>query len=454
MTVFTRMRRCAVLLPSICLAACGSSSDAARDGGSTSGFDAGHPVDAGEVDSGLAADSGSAATVDGGNHDSGGDASVTTVAHAALPQVVDLGGTVLTAPKVQLIAYAEDPTAPDIVAMLAELTKTTTWSTQTGEYGVGPLTVLPAIQIAGTPPATLDDSTGTVSPFEQTLVTNTTGANPPWGAADPSTIYLFLLPLGTNVTSGGGNCCSSYLGYHYAVTAGAVSIPYAVACDCPSYQGDPITVLQGVTTTVSHELVEGATDPLPFSNPAYTQEDDSDIMWTFATGGELADMCQYNFDSNYLPPGSTYMIQRTWSNAAAAAGTNPCVPVPATGPFFESMAVLPDTITIGSAATNGTLSSKGVLIPLGMSRTIDVQLYSAAATSGPWTVKAYDLAAYLGTSAAESTVSLDKTSGSNGDVLHLTITPKTADATWGGEGFVLESDLNGQQNITIGAVAN
>jgi hypothetical protein len=158
-------------------------------------------------------------------------------------------------------------------------------------------------------------------------------------------------------------------------------------------------------------------------------------------------MCEYNSDSNYTPPGSTYMVQRTWSNAGALAGTNPCLPVPTTNAFFDSVAVLPDTVSIGGVTT------KAVTIPVGSSKTIDVQLYSSGPTSGPWTVTAYDMNDYLG-NGSNTAVSLDKNTGSNGDVLHLTIQVNSSDPNFGGEGFILVSDLAGQENMSMGAVAN
>jgi hypothetical protein len=144
------------------------------------------------------------------------------------------------------------------------------------------------------------------------------------------------------------------------------------------------------------------------------------------------------------------MVQRSWSDRAAAAGTDPCVPVPL-NPYFDSMAVLPDTVTLSYYGTPTT--TKGVLIPIGSTKTIDVQLFSTAATSGPWTVTAYDLNDYLGNT-ANTTVSLDQSTGSNGDVLHLTITVNSKDAQLGGEAFVLVSDLGTQENISMGVVGN
>ena len=415
----------------------------AADGGVTTDA-AGGGSDAAGGGDGSARD---AAKGDAAGVDASSDGGVATASHPAQPQVVTLNGTVLKSAKVQLIAYAEDTNLTDVEAMIAELSKTMTWAEQTSEYGVGPFTILPTIQIAGTPPATLDDNAVSDSPFQQTLVTNTTGTSPAWGAADGDTIYAFVIPSGTNVESN-GSCCTDFYGYHYetAVTS-SVSVPYAIVCTCNSPAGLALTQLENVTTTVSHELAEAATDPFPDTNPAWAQTDSDDAVWTFATGGEVADMCEFNADSNYTPPGSTYMVQRSWSNAAALAGTNPCVPVPMPTPYFDAIPVLPDDVTAYGVA------SKGVTIAVGASGTVDVDLFSTAPTSGPWKVTAYDLNDYLG-NAANTTVSLDKTSGSNGDVLHLTITVKSADSTLGGEGFVLVSDLGGQENIAMGAVGN
>ncbi len=386
----------------------------------------------------------------------GSDADGGVVAQTDPPQVVDPAkNAVLAAPKVQLIAYTEDPVVPDAEAFLTELTKTTTWANQTAEYGVGPLTILPTILIPGTPPATLDDNSGTVTPFETTLANNISGTNPPWGAADKSTVYLFLLPSGTQVNSG-GLCCdpnSGYFGYHYEAPVGSEYVSYAVVCNCPGFVQAPLTALDDVTTTISHELDEASTNPFVNSAPAYGYEDDPHAVWGIGTfGGEVADMCQNPSDSNYLPPGSTYMVQRSWSDAAAKAGTNPCVPVPATGPYFNAYPTMTDSIVLTAGSALGQpVTTTGVKIAVGDTRTIDVVLHSDAPTSGPWTVAVQDLSEYIGDATA-TTVSLDKTTGSDGDVLHLTIKVNSIDTMIGGEGFVLSSTLNGQNNMWYGAV--
>ena len=58
-----------------------------------------------------------------------------------LPQVVSVGGPVLTAPKVLPILYASDPAGGDVLGFLQELTTNDYWHQTTSEYSVGPLTV-------------------------------------------------------------------------------------------------------------------------------------------------------------------------------------------------------------------------------------------------------------------------------------------------------------------------
>ncbi|MFT3765172.1 MAG: hypothetical protein QM820_06600 [Minicystis sp.] len=365
------------------------------------------------------------------------------------PQVVTYGGKVLTSPKIQLIGYASDPMLPEVEKFIQELGTTSTWSQQTAEYGVGAFTALPAIALPETPPATIDDDTGNVTPFEANLAAQLSGPSPAWGAADASTVYLFLAPMGTDVLSA-GHCCTDFLGYHWQADVGATTVPYSIVCNCPPVMGDTLTPLQWVTTTVIHEMVEAATDPFAGSDTAYAQSDDDHIAWTEFTGGEVADMCEWNEDTNVIPPGATYMIQRSWSNAAAKAGKNPCVPAP-DAPYFNSIPVL-SPVTLPYYGYK--VPTQGVKIPVGEKATIDVQLYSEAPTTGPWTITAWDYEDYFGSGSPRLQLSLDKGSGQNGDTVKLTIEVLKDNKGLGGELFILESNLGGQQNLSVGVVVN
>jgi hypothetical protein len=386
----------------------------------------------------------------------GGTSGQGQVVQPNLPQVVDLGGTFLAAPKVLPILYSSDGGGSDILAFLQELTTTSYWGQATSEYGVGALTVLPPITITDAPPQTITDAM-----LQSNLAANTSGANPAWGAPDPKTIYLFVLPPGTIEQDDEGACCTDYDGYHYeadvATGANTVTVPYALSCACHNFDGPSVTDLQERTVDMSHELIESATDPFPDSDPAYAQEDDADIVWTFVTDGEVADMCEFNDDANVIPPGSTYMVQRSWSNAAAGRFENPCVPVVTSTPYFNSF---PQLESINYDYGTGSLTTQGIRIPLGQSKTIDVALLSAGAVGGPWTVAAYDYDDAIVGSAAGSTLRQDAPSGSSGDTVHLTITPTTPDSVLGAEAFIIWSDYGNpgdadfESQLTMGLVTN
>jgi hypothetical protein len=146
----------------------------------------------------------------------------------------------------------------------------------------------------------------------------------------------------------------------------------------------------------------------------------------------------------------THMIQRSWSNGAAAAGQDPCVPHPPEV-YFNSLPVL-DSVSYQPRGMPFT--TLGVNIPVGQSKTIDVDLFSTGPTAGPWKVSVDDYG-YVATGAVPHLgLSLDRNTGVNGDVLHLTITVKSVDSSIGGEAFVIFSDLAGESQMTFGLVTN
>jgi hypothetical protein len=372
-----------------------------------------------------------------------GTGGFTPAMHPALPQVTNVGGLVLKKPKVQPIRYMADPMATDLDAFLQELTTTTTWSDQTSEYGVGALEVLPPIIITTAAPAMTTDSD-----LQQELATNLTGTTPAWGAANTGTIYLIELPPGTIESDISGACCTDFDGYHGEAQVGLVTVPYAVSCACHGYDGPTVTDLQERTVNISHELVEAATDPFPNSAPAFAQTDDPDVIWTIVTGGEVADMCEFNTDAYAIPAGSKYMVQRSWSNKAAKASTNPCVPVPAgAAPFFDASVAGTDMLSV----TGTTVHTSGFKIAVGQSMTVPVTLFSDGPEKGPWKVSVID-GNYAAGGSARLQLSLDKTTGTNGTTLHLTIKVLSADPQYGIEGFVLFSDLGSEENIWMGTV--
>jgi hypothetical protein len=131
------------------------------------------------------------------------------------------------------------------------------------------------------------------------------------------------------------------------------------------------------------------------------------------------------------------------------------VPAPA-GPYFNAF---PALASITVAAGGMTFPTQGLIIPLGQTKTIDVTLFSTAPI-GNWTVSAYTLEEILGETNTNLALSLDKGAGTNGDVLHLTVAPKSANSSLGGEAFVLISQYGQpgsaqfQTNLSMALIVN
>jgi hypothetical protein len=199
---------------------------------------------------------------------------------------------------------------------------------------------------------------------------------------------------------------------------------------CPGY-----STIEDDTITAAHELIEAATDPdgLGYAWP-------SDAAWGLLTFGELGDMCEAQPDTwPYQPPDLPFAVQRTWSNAAAMRGSDPCVPTLGK-PFFAAAPVLPDTVS--ALFYNQSVSTPGVRIAVGEQRTIEVDLFSESDV-GQWEVAVADASQFEGRPPALE-LSLDRSSGSRGNRLRLTIRALRTDDTWGGGMFVLSSSQNGK----------
>jgi hypothetical protein len=266
-------------------------------------------------------------------------------------------------------------------------------------------------------PATIDDSA-----IQTWLAGKLNSSDPAWPAADANTLYMIHYPASTSITLASqgqtAHSCQEFGGYHNsAALANGTQASYAVIPTCsgiiPGLNG-----LDELTGSASHEIVEAATDPTPEVNgmQAYGQVDDAHLIWELALGGgEVGDMCA-QFPGVFTKWSDlNYTVQRSWSNQSASSYHDPCVPELPGEVYFNSAPVLNDNVNIQGV---GTL--KGVQIPVGSSKTINVQLFSEAATGGPWNVQAMDLSQLMGGTASLG-FSWDATSGQNGQTLHLTI---------------------------------
>jgi hypothetical protein len=131
------------------------------------------------------------------------------------------------------------------------------------------------------------------------------------------------------------------------------------------------------------------------------------------------------------------------------------VPLPTGDVYFNSYPVMPDMITYSSRG--GMVTSKGVEIPVGSSKTIELDLASNGPTSGPWTVSIADSSStgntYLSATFQECPGKSTCT-GKNGDKLHMTIKVLAAGRR-GTEPFIIQSVLSANAySLWIGLVGS
>lgn len=361
------------------------------------------------------------------------------------PQLVSHGGKVLTAPKIALLTFAGDPMAAVANSFVSAVGKSSYWSATTKEYGVGPATALAPVTLTDAAPATIDDTA-----IQTWLASELDGTHPEIPAPDGQTLYVIVYPEGTTVTVKSQTSCVDNGGYHSELPLGSsgTTVPYIVLPRCASFVG--FSGKDELTFAMSHELVEATLNPLTKSAPAYGSLDGPHQAIEYAYGGvgEPGDICPK--DSAQVPD-LPFLVQRTWSNASAKAGHHPCVPAD-TRPYFLSVPVLPDLSTDKQPIPT-------VKIAVGQSRTIEVQLSSDAPMPVDWTVLPVDVASDVFKRPPELSFTLDRKTGNNGDVLHLTITSLRAGSFGQNKGFSVfdihsVSSKNGVFTNTAGFVQN
>ncbi len=116
---------------------------------------------------------------------------------------------------------------------------------------------------------------------------------------DANTLYFVFLPTGVTVTQGGSASCQQFCGYHDNISG---NIFYAVMPypDCSGCLGN-MAAFDSLTVTVSHELCEAVTDPVPGQG------------WYDDNNGEIGDICAWNTKTL-----GHYTVQQEWSNHANA----------------------------------------------------------------------------------------------------------------------------------------
>jgi hypothetical protein len=336
-----------------------------------------------------------------------------------MPQVVLVTktGGVLATPKVVAMTYDNDTNRAELESFLTAFSKSVAWSAPTMEYGVGALSVSTPIHLTGNAPKTMKD-------------TDAHAILKAHAPLDPSTIYTLFLPAGTVIDDGSGSkCCTDYDGYHSDYSTGGVTAVYSIVCACPGFDGKATTDLQQLTVAAAHETIEAATDPHS-KNEGYSQPDDAHIAWSLVTGGETGDMCAFADTAYWIPKDMKYMAQRSWSNAAAAAGHDPCVGE-ASSVYYNTIPQLTDSVTLADYG----ITTKSIKIPLGSTATLKLKIYADTAGAGPFTVSVDDYSGmgYIAVKNPAGTFN-------SGDTVSVDITAKSADPNYtGAEIFVVST---------------
>ncbi len=325
-------------------------------------------------------------------------------AEVDVPQVISLGGPVLAKPVVVPIFFAgDDAMQASVASFLAALPGSDYWAATTREYGIGDLRVGPTIVATEAPPTTEDA-------LEAFLRTMLDGAHPGWPSPAADTIYMVYLPEGVTLTSSLGTSCREFGGYHDEIAVGATKVVFAVIARCSSVSAPGVDF---VTLLTSHELIEAASDPYYRTAPAYRGFDDDYAVWSIFGHDELTDLCEEErAEAQHL---GAFRVTRSWSNRSMREGHAPCVPIPPR-PFARAVPELPDHV--GHVESDEVLT-RGVWIPAGAQRTIEVRLHADGDTAD-WHVIATDIVGRSQEAALAFT--WDRDTGHNGDVLHLTIT--------------------------------
>ncbi|HVO29623.1 MAG TPA: hypothetical protein VMV18_02765 [bacterium] len=373
------------------------------------------------------------------------------VAHDAMPQVMDYGGPVQDSPVFYSVTVAGDPLASQLADFLSRVGGSAYWHAATHDYGVGAGTFGGAVTIAS-PAASI-----TGEQLKAMLNTMLDGTHPEYGTPSINANYVFYLPDGVQISDPNGTSCQSYGAYHgsFNITGGTyagIEVTYSAMPRCNPAMFGFTQQIDELTFATSHEIAEAATDPsVEDGRYAFAGFTSADAAWNLLSGGEVGDMCIYYSDSPVIRPTDVgYPVQRIWSNAAALASHDPCQP--SSGTFFNAAPVLPEKVSVSGLAVD----APAVIIPVGESKRIELDLFSDAQTSGPFYVTAIDAGPVFGLP-QNLTLSVEHPSGVNGEKAYVTVHVDSVGTAWGlgqVEFFYVHAELGGRSQMWPVMVAN
>jgi hypothetical protein len=358
----------------------------------------------------------------------------------ALPQVVGFGGTTLHHPTFISVTFPSDTLADQLEDFTASVGCTDYWHAITADYAVGEAVAGPPVAVTEKAPTTIDDNQ-----IAAWLVAKIDSKDPQFPRPATDTVYALWYPESTTITLEGAQSCSGFGGYHNGTQlADGTPVSYAVVPRCPQQGGG--TVMDGLTTAASHEFIEACTDPQPMTAPAFAAPDSNHSGWLFAEASEVGDMCEFDQSAYYQPPGYPWYVQKIFSNSAAWAGTNPCVPADSPS-YFYAAAQVPDMESLDLVGDGMPVPTAVVTLAVGATVTVPVLLVGSADVTS-MQLQAFDLNQFTGQPSV-LTLTLSPDTGAPGQTVQLTITKMSAEPMGAG-GFAILSQSGQTQTFSIG----
>ncbi len=330
--------------------------------------------------------------------------------HIPVPPVGYNGGPVLESPQIVTVTYAND-----VNGLLDEQFDAwvvgSDWFSQVGaDYGVSNGNNVNVV-LPGSAPTALTDTD--IQFILYGLVD--AGTVPPPYVADggrvAQQVYFMYYPYGTTISGQNlGTSCQSFGAYHSEDDLYTTPFAYAVIPTCDPR--DPYLT----EVSASHELAEAASDPLVQTFPAYTN-----ASYNNGWIGEIGDVCT-PFDIGYqLDGGTYYVVQRIWSNSAADAGLQPCIPADIVPPYTNVSPVADNSVQIICDTTSPDTCASVYFVAAGQTFNIDITGWVSAPSVAPGVAAVPFFVAGLIPASFAPTVTQDTYNLHNGEVGHLTV---------------------------------
>ncbi len=342
-----------------------------------------------------------------------------TAPHAPFPQVPNGGGHTLKHPKLVTITFQGYPHKDEVEAFGDFIVSSRWLETVGADYGIGAGTHVQKVVLTDTPPVQIDDSQ-----IQQFLLGKLADGTLPMPDDPASSDFLYMIyyPQSTTITLQGAQSCQFFGGYHQDMGNAQVHAAYAVIPDCGG--GMVLSAIQEITVAASHEFIEAATDAFPQQQEAYVLQDFLN-PWSFMPG-EVGDLCAFKFTQE-----GNFAVQRIWSNTAAAASSEPCIPADPQAPYFN--------VSPSPAESQG--------VSAGQSITFQITGWSTKPVPN-WSLQLIETMGDF-----QPQVQLDRQTINNGVTANLTITVPPGTPQQSGAILLLISASQGEQDFNIWPIA-